>query len=207
MPLCGLFSEKIPGCTNTTLHVITHCAAAVQDEACFFSAHALSVTGACMQIYGIKYGLRGFYDRNAKPVELNARTVEGIHLRGGTILVSFSQKCLCTIPYFSAVLPLHSSMNVCCTRAKITPRQNARTHKALRELLSSAMYISEDMIMRKTQKIYPAYTLISSCFLSCALVRLSCSHLCSALHAGSKEDGLVSPLCILLLPCDRVPTG
>lgn len=40
-----------------------------------------------MQIYGIKYGLRGFYDRNAKPVELNARTVEGIHLRGGTILV------------------------------------------------------------------------------------------------------------------------
>ncbi|BDA48396.1 ATP-dependent 6-phosphofructokinase 5, chloroplastic [Coccomyxa sp. Obi] len=37
-------------------------------------------------IFGIKYGLRGFYSRNAKPVELNAHAVEGIHLRGGTIL-------------------------------------------------------------------------------------------------------------------------
>jgi 6-phosphofructokinase len=40
------------------------------------------------QIYGIRYGLRGFYSRNAKPMELNAETVEGIHLQGGTILVS-----------------------------------------------------------------------------------------------------------------------
>lgn len=40
-----------------------------------------------LQIFGIKYGLRGFYSRNAKPVELNAHAVEGIHLRGGTILV------------------------------------------------------------------------------------------------------------------------
>lgn len=41
-----------------------------------------------VQIYGIKYGLRGFYSRDAKPMELNARAVEGIHLQGGTVLVS-----------------------------------------------------------------------------------------------------------------------
>ena len=40
-----------------------------------------------MQIYGIKYGLRGFYSRDAKPMELNAAAVEGIHLQGGTVLV------------------------------------------------------------------------------------------------------------------------
>ena len=40
-----------------------------------------------MQIYGIRYGLRGFYSRGAKPLELNYHAVEGIHLRGGTILV------------------------------------------------------------------------------------------------------------------------
>ena len=40
------------------------------------------------QIYGIRYGLRGFYSRGAKPLELNAQAVEGIHLKGGTILVS-----------------------------------------------------------------------------------------------------------------------
>ena len=39
------------------------------------------------QIYGIRYGLRGFYSRGAKPLELNYHAVEGIHLRGGTILV------------------------------------------------------------------------------------------------------------------------
>ena len=42
---------------------------------------------AWLQIYGIRYGLRGFYSRGAKPLELNARAVEGIHLKGGTILV------------------------------------------------------------------------------------------------------------------------
>jgi 6-phosphofructokinase len=40
-----------------------------------------------VQIYGIKYGLRGFYSRDAKPMELNAAAVEGIHLQGGTVLV------------------------------------------------------------------------------------------------------------------------
>ncbi|CAK0785553.1 hypothetical protein CVIRNUC_008763 [Coccomyxa viridis] len=38
------------------------------------------------QIYGIRYGLRGFYSRDAKPMELNAQAVEGIHLQGGTLL-------------------------------------------------------------------------------------------------------------------------
>ncbi len=40
-----------------------------------------------MQIYGIRYGLRGFYSRDAKPMELRAHVVEGIHLQGGTVLV------------------------------------------------------------------------------------------------------------------------
>eukprot|EP00884_Botryococcus_braunii_P007256 jgi/Botrbrau1/16531/Bobra.314_1s0004.1 len=38
------------------------------------------------RIYGIKYGLRGFYDRHAKPIELTPDVVEGIQLQGGTIL-------------------------------------------------------------------------------------------------------------------------
>ncbi len=39
------------------------------------------------QILGIRYGLRGFYDRDAKPVTLTRRAVDGIHLKGGTVLV------------------------------------------------------------------------------------------------------------------------
>jgi hypothetical protein len=39
------------------------------------------------QIIGIRYGLRGFYDKFAKPVPLTRRTVDGIHLKGGTMLV------------------------------------------------------------------------------------------------------------------------
>lgn len=38
------------------------------------------------RIYGIKYGLRGFYDRAAKPINLTRHAVDGIHLRGGTLL-------------------------------------------------------------------------------------------------------------------------
>ncbi|KIZ06337.1 hypothetical protein MNEG_1619 [Monoraphidium neglectum] len=38
------------------------------------------------QIIGIRYGLRGFYDKFAKPVPLTRRTVDGIHLKGGTML-------------------------------------------------------------------------------------------------------------------------
>jgi hypothetical protein len=45
------------------------------------------------QIFGIRYGLRGFYDRSAKPVELNQKTVDGIHLLGGTILVHACPGC------------------------------------------------------------------------------------------------------------------
>ena len=37
-------------------------------------------------IIGIRYGFRGFYDKTAKPVVLTKRSVEGIHLEGGTIL-------------------------------------------------------------------------------------------------------------------------
>lgn len=40
------------------------------------------------RIFGIKFGLRGFYDRAAKPMHLNRSCVEGIHLKGGTLLVS-----------------------------------------------------------------------------------------------------------------------
>ena len=43
--------------------------------------------GRAVQIYGIRYGLRGFYSRDAKPMELKAQAVEGIHLQGGTVLV------------------------------------------------------------------------------------------------------------------------
>lgn len=37
-------------------------------------------------ILGIRYGLRGFYERDAKPVTLTRAKVDGIHLRGGTML-------------------------------------------------------------------------------------------------------------------------
>lgn len=40
------------------------------------------------QIFGIRYGLRGFYDREFKPINLNKRVVQNIHLQGGTMLVS-----------------------------------------------------------------------------------------------------------------------
>ena len=38
------------------------------------------------QVYGVRYGLRGFYARGAKPVDLSPDRVQGIHLDGGTIL-------------------------------------------------------------------------------------------------------------------------
>eukprot|EP00199_Chlamydomonas_sp_CCMP681_P000695 CAMPEP_0119107434 /NCGR_PEP_ID=MMETSP1180-20130426/10100_1 /TAXON_ID=3052 ORGANISM="Chlamydomonas cf sp, Strain CCMP681" /NCGR_SAMPLE_ID=MMETSP1180 /ASSEMBLY_ACC=CAM_ASM_000741 /LENGTH=492 /DNA_ID=CAMNT_0007092919 /DNA_START=118 /DNA_END=1596 /DNA_ORIENTATION=+ len=37
-------------------------------------------------ILGIRYGLRGFYDREAKPVTLTPSLVDGIQLKGGTML-------------------------------------------------------------------------------------------------------------------------
>ena len=39
------------------------------------------------QIVGIRYGLRGFYEKESKPVTLTRRAVDGIHLKGGTMLV------------------------------------------------------------------------------------------------------------------------
>jgi 6-phosphofructokinase 1 len=38
------------------------------------------------QIFGIRYGLRGFLDRHAKPIPLSRAAVDGIQLRGGTVL-------------------------------------------------------------------------------------------------------------------------
>jgi 6-phosphofructokinase 1 len=38
------------------------------------------------QILGIRYGLRGFYSSEDKPIALSASYVDGIHLKGGTIL-------------------------------------------------------------------------------------------------------------------------
>lgn len=38
------------------------------------------------QIFGIRYGLRGFLDRHAKPVQLRHEEVDGIQLKGGTVL-------------------------------------------------------------------------------------------------------------------------
>ena len=34
-----------------------------------------------------RYGLRGFYERDAKPITLTQSSVDGIHLKGGTMLV------------------------------------------------------------------------------------------------------------------------
>jgi hypothetical protein len=39
------------------------------------------------QILGIRYGLRGFYERQSKPLVLSRSIVDGIHLKGGTVLV------------------------------------------------------------------------------------------------------------------------
>ena len=39
------------------------------------------------QIIGIRYGLRGFYEKGAKPLTLTRAIVDGIHLKGGTMLV------------------------------------------------------------------------------------------------------------------------
>ncbi|GMH42041.1 hypothetical protein BSKO_09960 [Bryopsis sp. KO-2023] len=38
------------------------------------------------QILGIRYGFRGFYDREHKPIVLTSKKVDGIQLQGGTIL-------------------------------------------------------------------------------------------------------------------------
>ena len=61
----------------------------VVQGTCGYSVHALAMWVKCIaaQIYGIRFGLRGFYSRTAKPVELNQKRVDGIHLTGGTILV------------------------------------------------------------------------------------------------------------------------
>jgi hypothetical protein len=47
------------------------------------------------QILGIKYGLSGFYTKGAKPVTLTRHAVDGIHLKGGTMLVSLQCENSC----------------------------------------------------------------------------------------------------------------
>lgn len=63
------------------------------------------------QIFGIRYGLRGFLDRHAKPVQLSRATVDGIQLKGGTVLVrgragsvaaTWLSRCLCTAARYLA---------------------------------------------------------------------------------------------------------
>lgn len=44
-------------------------------------------------ILGIRYGLRGFYERDNKPVTLTHKYVDGIHLQGGTLLVGAMKGC------------------------------------------------------------------------------------------------------------------
>lgn len=46
-------------------------------------------------ILGIRYGLRGFYERDFKPITLTRRVVDGVHLKGGTLLVRKGGGCLC----------------------------------------------------------------------------------------------------------------
>ena len=68
-------------------------------------------------ILGIRYGLRGFYDRSTKPICLSQALVDDIHLKGGTILVHphgpcmsvllqicMPSKCHCKLSYKSAWL-------------------------------------------------------------------------------------------------------
>ena len=70
-----------------------------------------------MQIFGIKYGLRGFYDRATKPVHLTPETVDGIQLRGGTILV----RC----PGFIVVCGLCGLRFLCTLETTTTERMPA----------------------------------------------------------------------------------
>lgn len=37
-----------------------------------------------------RFGLRGFYERDEKPINLTSEMVDGVHLKGGTVLVSCS---------------------------------------------------------------------------------------------------------------------
>ncbi len=84
---------------------------------------------AAAQIFGIKYGLRGFYDRSHKPVHLTPEIVDGIQLRGGTILVGAAPSppsprrggCNC------AVIPARSD-----TSAFVSPRRAAAVLSAAR---------------------------------------------------------------------------
>ena len=65
------------------------------------------------QILGIRYGLRGFYERHSKPMVLTRNSVDGIHLKGGTVLVS------------AHTLPCLAAPGATCTAAAAVPLHNA----------------------------------------------------------------------------------
>ena len=99
MPSCARLCP-VPGSQGPT---------ARNEALCLHSARAEVATkqDCPTQIYGIRYGLRGFYSRDAKPMELKASAVEGIHLQGGTVLVcsSPSTRPLLTPDAHRAALP------------------------------------------------------------------------------------------------------
>lgn len=46
------------------------------------------MASACLYAHAAyRYGLRGFYERDAKPITLTTKLIDGIHLKGGTMLV------------------------------------------------------------------------------------------------------------------------
>ena len=49
------------------------------------------------QVYGIRYGLRGFLDPHLKPMQLSRAAVTNIHLKGGTVLVSARSVPWCVV--------------------------------------------------------------------------------------------------------------
>jgi hypothetical protein len=63
-----------------------HHAAARVDHVVHVGLAVQRVRGNCRCSAACRYGYRGFYDRDDKPVVLTRRSVDGIQLQGGTIL-------------------------------------------------------------------------------------------------------------------------
>lgn len=57
--------------------------ALVDDRRTGWSSHTRRFHATCRRR---RYGYRGFYDRDDRPVVLTRRSVDGIQLQGGTIL-------------------------------------------------------------------------------------------------------------------------
>lgn len=96
MPYYRVSHESLCGGDGVEGHGIVLHAAGLRAAGTFTCAHMhlnepRPSARPSLQIYGIRYGLRGFYDRTSKPVLLTREVVEGIHLKGGTILVRTTQ--------------------------------------------------------------------------------------------------------------------